>query len=220
MSTIDGGSVMERHFWHDGVRPSYKAIAAPILVGMVLASSIDMVLAQGAVLSYPEPPAGYGYTPRLAYPYFPPPWSSGYGYGWWPPVDYGGMMGWRTPSGAGQFPAASDIDVDGDGMVSELEAMRQYDRVFQGMDTNQDGKVTGSEFQAAQGGPGRVSGGPRWAAPMTARNSNCFQVMDRDGDGEIRRDEFVQAAKGQFQAADLNGDGKVTVWEFLARNQR
>ena len=63
-------------------------------------------------------------------------------------------------------------------------------------------------------GPG-YGAGPR-AVQMTPRKEARFKEMDKNGDGKLTLEEFLGSAAGRFKAADKDSDGKVTVWEFRA----
>jgi hypothetical protein len=41
--------------------------------------------------------------------------------------------------------------------------------------------------------------------------------MDTDADGRVSQAEFMAAGQTRFVEADLDQDGKVTVWEFRSR---
>ena len=51
---------------------------------------------------------------------------------------------------------------------------------------------------------------------MAQRKEARFKEMDKDGDGKLTLDEFLAYAAAHHKAADKDGDGKVTVWEFRA----
>ena len=44
--------------------------------------------------------------------------------------------------------------------------------------------------------------------------------MDKNGDGSVDHAEFIVWHEARYQAADLNKDGKVSVWEFRAIMRR
>ena len=63
------------------------------------------------------------------------------------------------------------------------------------------------------------------AMPMGRRNverlyvnrTGRFKEMDADGDGDVTLAEFMAEAQASYEAADADKDGKVTVWEFRAQ---
>jgi Ca2+-binding EF-hand superfamily protein len=53
-------------------------------------------------------------------------------------------------------------------------------------------------------------------SPTTGAQTNWFKVHDRDGDGYITFDEVMSYEQKQFKRADKNGDGKLSLREFVA----
>ena len=44
-----------------------------------------------------------------------------------------------------------------------------------------------------------------------------FKAMDGDGDDTVTLAEFMSKVQANYDAADANADGKVTIWEFRAQ---
>ena len=63
------------------------------------------------------------------------------------------------------------------------------------------------------------------AMPMGRRNQERryvnrtarFKAMDGDGDDTVTLAEFMSKVQANYDAADANADGKVTIWEFRAQ---
>ena len=111
-------------------------------------------------------------------------------------------------------------DTDGDGFISKDEHAAWAANVFKTMDTNNDGRLTRSEYMAVHMGPG-PSGSPRsrmgqMRASADARKAERFAKMDTDKDGVASRDQFLASGQADFAAMDTNGDGKVSTAEFRA----
>jgi Ca2+-binding EF-hand superfamily protein len=98
--------------------------------------------------------------------------------------------------GAGQFgPRLREMDKDGDGKITR-EEFQGPEANFDRIDLNKDGVLT----------PGEVV---RAAAAAAAKR---FQMMDKDGDGKLTREEFPGAA-ALFDRLDTDHDG------FLSKDE-
>lgn len=134
----------------------------------------------------------------------------------------GGMMG-AGPMGGMMGPGLAPVDADGDGLVSAEEASARAEAAFDRLDPDGDGKVTREEF-LSMGPWGALGADPATAAhPMAARMAEVrqarFAELDADGDGILTRAEHFAAAEAAHGAADANGDGAVSVWEFRAAHR-
>ncbi|MDM7932831.1 hypothetical protein [Tabrizicola sp.] len=169
-------------------------------------------------------------------------WGNGPGNGWWSggpgmmAPGYGGGPGWGGGPGTGPgwgFPGWGQgmmppgmgmgmgsmgmgmpaMDADQDGVISAEEAAAHAEVMFVAMDADQDGVLVAEEI-----GGGRMDMmrrmNPARSAAMQERHAARFAAMDADGDGKVTMIEFLAAEKAQYDAADTDGDGKVTPWEL------
>ncbi len=51
---------------------------------------------------------------------------------------------------------------------------------------------------------------------MDKHKKTRFESMDADDDGIVRKLEFLTVGEEQHRAADTDGDGKVSIWEYRA----
>jgi len=125
----------------------------------------------------------------------------------------GGMM---MGSAAGQA-RFSSIDANEDGTVSADEAAANADLVFTAMDADEDGNLTVEEYMAVRMGP-QEGLNPEREASRQASKAERFAAMDTDADDVVAKAEFMAAGEAHFNAADSDGDGKVTPWEIRRSN--
>ena len=78
---------------------------------------------------------------------------------------------------------------------------------FDAVDTNHDGTISKAEFQAfvARGPGGR--GGPGGRHFMHRMMPIDIKTLDKNGDGKVSLDEFVAPMKAHFAEMDTNHDG-------------
>ncbi|WP_029911751.1 hypothetical protein [Caulobacter sp. UNC358MFTsu5.1] len=113
-----------------------------------------------------------------------------------------------APAGAARRgdPAAllANADADRDGRVTLAEFHDARVRLFDRLDRNGDGFVSGED--APRRRARRAPGGGR-LAELTAG-------LDRNGDGRVARAEFVDGPSRLFDRADANGDKVVDAAEL------
>ena len=99
------------------------------------------------------------------------------------------------------------FDTDGDGQITveEIEALRIAR--FNEADTNSDGVIDATEFQAAV---------EQRAAERAAEHAaEIFARMDQDGDGQLTQEDLGGREGRLFEHADEDGDGILTEDELL-----
>jgi Ca2+-binding EF-hand superfamily protein len=97
------------------------------------------------------------------------------------------------------------LDRDGDGCLGKNEIPRSYTL------TVQQGFMGADALNAQQAVLSMFGAGPP-AAPRSTRGPRWFREMDRNGDGDVSRREFLGSA-GQFKRIDTDGDGLISVEE-------
>lgn len=110
-------------------------------------------------------------------------------------------------------------DLDDNGTISIDEAAVRHEEMFALIDDDDD-TLSIEEYMAVRFGgalgEGQGAGhGPRRIA-MDNRKRARFKSMDKDSDGRVRKLEFLALGEEQHRAADTNGDGSVSIWEYRA----
>jgi len=95
-------------------------------------------------------------------------------------------MGGGPGAGMGPPPALADVPA-------------WAGRMFERLDANQDGGVTGDELAVLSSGPAGAMGG--------GRMRRMIAQSDASNDGRISREEMVAGAERMFTRMDTNGDG-------------
>lgn len=108
-----------------------------------------------------------------------------------------------------QAAGLTSADTNQDGKISRAEANAAQDRAFKRLDTNGDGKVDEKEFDAGQPGlPADASEQDKQRRHRVI--SSWFKHIDANGDGYISRSEYRKALKPYFDRLDTNGDGYIS----------
>ena len=181
-------------------------------------SKLLVVFVLAALASPAAAQMGPGYNSQWNGPFAG--WMPWQGYGMGPGAPdmsgYAMMRGWGDPNAPGRGRFAL-IDANEDGTVSGEEAASHADMTFAAMDIDDNGSLSLDEYMNARMGPQLGFNQDREAA-MQARKAARFDPMDTDKDNAISKAEFIAASKAHFDAADADGDGKVTPWEMRASN--
>lgn len=115
--------------------------------------------------------------------------------------------------GSAHAAGLTSADTNQDGRISRAEANAAQDRAFKRLDTNHDGQIDAKEFDAGQ---------PGLPADATAQDKKrrhrvidgWFHHMDSDGNGKISRSEYRKALTPYFNSLDANGDGYISADEL------
>ena len=97
-------------------------------------------------------------------------------------------------------------DANGDGTITAAEFTDARAKMFTRLDRNNDGYLTKDDT-------------PRLALRRSGngeRMQDMLLMLDKDGDGRISRDEFVNSPSLLFQRADTNHDGAIDQAELAA----
>jgi len=105
------------------------------------------------------------------------------------------------------------MDLNGDGAidVDELGALRA--RVFNRMDRNLDNQLDETEFVDLWVDEVVPAGDTR-RADLTQLRRERFAELDGNGDGTIKKKEYIDIGTSRFLAADRDGDGRLSLAEF------
>ena len=96
--------------------------------------------------------------------------------------------------------------------IARSEVVAVLDQQFRAMDSNHDGKISRSEFEAyrAKQEAGGLSGKLAAFAHVGAR---WFDKADANGDGAVTRQEAAARPLKMFDVADVNHDGVISLEE-------
>jgi Ca2+-binding EF-hand superfamily protein len=107
----------------------------------------------------------------------------------------------------------AELDRDGDGMISRAEIPRCSQATFRMGPADGAGSVARNQAAFVLSGrsprqPAKPARGPEW-----------FRKMDRNGDGDVSRKEFLGTDE-QFKEIDTDGDGLISVEEAEAYDKK
>jgi Ca2+-binding EF-hand superfamily protein len=110
----------------------------------------------------------------------------------------GGAAERARAADADDRPRFTILDEDDDGVVTEIEFLRNKTKIF---------------FRAVKE---HIDQDPRLGPDEINVTPQAFDEADLNGDGKLSGAEFVQARFTQFDSVDANGDQKITSEEFQA----
>lgn len=97
-------------------------------------------------------------------------------------------------------------DTNGDGIITKAEFTAARAKMFDRLDRNHDGYLTKDDK-------------PRFSLLRNTNGGQLQQIMlmlDKDGDGRVSRDEFVNSPGLLFDHADTNHDDQIDATELAA----
>ncbi len=108
------------------------------------------------------------------------------------------------------------MDVGGDGLahMGDLEVFRGL--VFTGMDGDENGTVSYTEFSSWDPGFAYLAEKTDRADAYTTASKIVFAFWDRNGDGDLTEREMRRAMNDDFRRADIDDDALLTKAEFIA----
>lgn len=110
------------------------------------------------------------------------------------------------------------VDENSDERIGADEAAAWRESVFAAMDADNDNELTMDEYMTIRMGK-QEGKNPEKQAKRQAEKKARFKPMDADNSGQLSLGEFLFAGKARFEAADTDGDGIVTPWEFRANRR-
>jgi Ca2+-binding EF-hand superfamily protein len=114
----------------------------------------------------------------------------------------------------------ADLDRDGDGCISRSEIPRCSQAAFRMGPASGGGNDAIWDVSTGKVLAGTSSGGNRNQPPARpARGPEWFRKMDRNGDGDVSRREFLGTDE-QFKEIDTDGDGLISVEEAEAYDKK
>lgn len=115
------------------------------------------------------------------------------------------------------------MDTSKDGRISAAEHEAGAQQMFQGMDGNQDNRVTTEEMDAAHRplkGQDPAHGEHHGRPSHEMSSAEKIKFIDKDGDGVLTVQEHADGSKQMFSKMDGNKDGFLTAAEITAGHEK
>jgi Ca2+-binding EF-hand superfamily protein len=109
----------------------------------------------------------------------------------------------------------ASIDRSGKGYVHQGDLERFRDEVFVSMDSDDNSRLTYSEFATWDPGFSAIAAADGKSDAYVTATKIVFAFWDRDGDGVLTVPEMRFAMASDFRRADLNDDAVLSENEFL-----
>ncbi|MFQ6549069.1 hypothetical protein AADZ90_014025 [Aestuariibius sp. 2305UL40-4] len=110
---------------------------------------------------------------------------------------------------------AQEIDADGDGVISDTELQGFGDSVFASIDLDGDGAMSEEEMRDWRFGMSDLAEFRERTQAYDTAVAMAFDIFDRDNDSAVSPDEHAAAIQASADYADLDGDGALSIPEYL-----
>lgn len=109
-------------------------------------------------------------------------------------------------------PMLMEADLNDDGRVTHAEVDEFGSNKFAKADSNNNGSLDRTEFEAARPAPPPDAPQPPPGAPPPPMHSpeEAFKRADWNGDGKLTLDEFMAPLRGMAVFADADGDSAIS----------
>lgn len=127
------------------------------------------------------------------------------------------MIGGLALSGsvlAGEAATTDRMDTNTDGKVSQSEYQAAAKASFDRLDANRDGKVTATEMDAAY-----AATKPGVGAAKMPSSAERIKTLDTDGDGSLTASEHDAGSRTMFEQLDADKDGSLSTAEIKAGHE-
>jgi Ca2+-binding EF-hand superfamily protein len=114
------------------------------------------------------------------------------------------------------------IDKNGDGSISKSEVPEEQWKLLKAADTDSNETVTFEEYKAraARRESRRQRDRDRLPEGMLVRMKQRFSQFDKNNDGKLEKSELPEELRPNFERADQNRDGSISLEEFTAGARR
>lgn len=127
-------------------------------------------------------------------------------------LQFGAVQAQESPGPDRERPSFSELDLNGDGQLSQEELRAPAAARFAEADTNGDGALSVDELQA--------QASERMAERIANRAERMLERRDANGDGLLQQSELQEGRDGRgFARIDSDEDGFISEAEFDAARE-